>query len=238
MAHQTDTARFGRTVPDSPATAPSSNIELSGQHVTIVHVSPDHALDLYTLLEGPDNVSLFDYLFDEPPDSVASLETQLTTKASSTNPWFYALMLNATSVKPAKAVGMVSLMRMDLPNRVIEVGNILFTSALQRTPAATEAMFLLARYVFQELGFRRYEWKCNGLNTPSRRAAERLGFQYEGTFRQHMIVKGHNRDTAWFSMLDSDWPVVRSGFERWLHGSNFDSAGRQKEKLEDLRNAH
>jgi RimJ/RimL family protein N-acetyltransferase len=237
MAQHTDTAKLGRSIPDSPATAPSSNIELSGQHVTIVHVSPDHASDLYDLLEGPDNKSLFDYLFDEPPNSAASLETQLTMKASSTNPWFYTLMLNATSVKPAKAVGMVSLMRMDLPNRVIEVGNILFTPALQRTPAATEAMYLLARYVFQELGFRRYEWKCNSLNTPSRRAAERLGFQYEGTFRQHMIVKGHNRDTVWFSMLDSDWPAVRSGFERWLGSLNFDSAGRQIKKLEDLRDA-
>jgi RimJ/RimL family protein N-acetyltransferase len=237
MAQQTGIARLGRSVPDSPATAPSSNIELSGQHVTLVHVSPGHASNLYKLLEGPDNISLFDYLFDEPPASAASLETQLTTKASSTNPWFYTLMLNATSEEPAKAVGMVSLMRMDLPSRVIEVGNILFTPALQRTPAATEAMYLLARYVFQELGFRRYEWKCNSLNTPSRRAAERIGFQYEGTFRQHMIVKGHNRDTAWFSMLDSDWPVVRNGFEQWLGGSNFDGADRQIRKLEDLRNA-
>ena len=238
MAQQTDTARLGCSVPDNPATAPSSNIELSGQYVTIVHVSPDHASDLYTLVEGPNNVSLFDYLFDEPPSSVASLETQLTMKASSTNPWFYTLVLNATPGNPAKAVGMVSLMRMDLPNRVIEVGNILFTPALQRTPAATEAMYLLARYVFEELGFRRYEWKCNSLNSPSRRAAERLGFQHEGTFRQHMIVKGHNRDTIWFSMLDSDWPAVRSGFEGWLGSSNFDSAGRQKRKLEDMRTAH
>lgn len=237
MAEQTGTARFGRPVPDNPATTPSRNITFPGRHVTIVPISPDHATDLYALIEGPENAFLFDYLFDEPPDSVATLGAELTKKTSSTNSWFYTIMLNSTSEEPTKAVGMASLMRMDLPNRVIEVGNILFTPALQRTPAATEAMYLLARYVFEELGFRRYEWKCNSLNAPSRRAAERLGFQYEGTFRQHMIVKGHNRDTAWFSMLDSEWAAVKIGFEAWLHTSNFDSNGRQKKKLEDLRNA-
>lgn len=128
-------------------------------------------------------------------------------------------------------------MRMDLPNRVIEVGNILFTSALQRTPAATEAMYLLARFVFEDLGFRRYEWKCNSLNAPSRRAAERFGFTYEGTFRQHIITRGRNRDTAWYSMLDSEWPRVKRGFETWLDASNFDSEGKQKRTLEQMRSA-
>jgi RimJ/RimL family protein N-acetyltransferase len=115
--------------------------------------------------------------------------------------------------------------------RVIEVGNIVYSPALQRTPLATEAQYLIARYAFETLGYRRYEWKCNALNAASRRAAERFGFTYEGLFRQHMIVKGQSRDTAWFSMLDSEWPARKKAFERWLDPANFDRDGRQKTKL-------
>jgi RimJ/RimL family protein N-acetyltransferase len=122
-------------------------------------------------------------------------------------------------------------MRVDPPNRVIEVGGIIYTRALQRSRGATEAMYLMARHVFEELGYRRYEWKCNALNEPSRRAALRLGFSFEGIFRQHMIIKGLNRDTAWFSMLDSEWSARKREFERWLDDSNFDSAGNQKSRL-------
>ena len=125
-------------------------------------------------------------------------------------------------------------MRIDPANRVIEVGNILYTPALQRTPGATEAQYLLARYIFDELGYRRYEWKCNDLNAPSRRAALRFGFTYEGTFRQHLIVKGRNRDTAWYSMLDGEWPSRRAAFETWLAPDNFDAQGVQKTSLADL----
>ncbi|KAF3034424.1 hypothetical protein E8E12_006519 [Didymella heteroderae] len=235
MTATTDTARFGPAVPDTPAIAPSRNAKLVGQYVTIEAVRPEHARDMYSLVEGAKNSSLFDYLFDEPPASLASFRENLTKKASETNPWFYSIILESGPDDPPRAVGYTSLFRMDLPNRVIEVGSILFTSALQRTPAATEAMYLLARYVFEDLGFRRYEWKCNSLNAPSRRAAERLGFTYEGTFRQHMIARGRNRDTAWFSMLDSEWPSVKRGFEAWLDASNFDGNGRQKGRLEDFR---
>lgn len=234
---QQEPLRQGRTVPDYPATPPSHNVTLSGRYATVVGVHPKHASELYAAVESPSHAPLFEYLFDEHPESLASLESQLTEKTSMTNPWTYTIMLNGDAGEEPRAVGMSSLMRMDLSNRVIEVGSILFTPALQRTPAATEAMFLLARYVFEELGFRRYEWKCNSLNAPSRRAAERLGFVYEGTFRQHMIARGRNRDTSWFSMLDSDWPLVKRGFEAWLERSNFDSNGRQKKRLEELRHA-
>jgi len=115
--------------------------------------------------------------------------------------------------------------------RVIEVGYIVYSPALQRTPLATEAQYLLARYAFEELGYRRYEWKCDSLNAPSRRAAQRFGFIFEGIFRQHMIVKGRNRDTAWYSMLDSEWPRLRRNFERWLEPANFDAEGRQRSML-------
>jgi len=123
---------------------------------------------------------------------------------------------------------------MDPGNGVIEVGNILMTPSLQKTTAATEAMYLMARHVFEDLGYRRYEWKCNANNAPSRRAAVRYGFTFEGIFRQHMIVKGQNRDTAWFSMLDCEWPVRKAAFEKWLDPANFDKDGRQRKSLAQL----
>jgi RimJ/RimL family protein N-acetyltransferase len=125
-------------------------------------------------------------------------------------------------------------LRITPAHRVIEVGSILYTPGLQRTAGATEAMYLMARHAFEDLGNRRYEWKCDALNAPSRRAALRLGFQFEGIFRQHMIIKGRNRDTAWFAMLDRDWPRRRANFERWLDPSNFDAHGNQKESLSRL----
>jgi RimJ/RimL family protein N-acetyltransferase len=140
---------------------------------------------------------------------------------------FFAILDNHTGV----AVGFASYMRIEPVHKVIEVGSILYTPALQRTAGATEAMYLMAKHVFEDLGYRRYEWKCNALNTPSRTAALRLGFSFEGIFRQHMIVKGENRDTAWFSMLDSEWPARREAFENWLDPSNFDAEGRQKTPL-------
>src|ERR1700736_6558268 len=122
-------------------------------------------------------------------------------------------------------------MRIDPTHRCIEVGNILYGKSLQRTPGAPEAQYLLMRYVFEDLGYRRYEWKCNALNEPSRRTALRLGFTFEGIFRQHMIIKGRNRDTGWFSMPDWEWPARKASFERWLSRENFDAQGRQKQSL-------
>jgi RimJ/RimL family protein N-acetyltransferase len=118
---------------------------------------------------------------------------------------------------------------------VVEVGNILLAPSLQRTTAATEAMFLMASHIFDHLGYRRYEWKCNTENLPSRRAAERLGFTFEGIFRQHLVVKGLNRDTAWFSMLDREWPVCKRAFEAWLAPANFDREGRQRQSLAEMQ---
>ncbi|CAO2647462.1 Nn.00g083840.m01.CDS01 [Neocucurbitaria sp. VM-36] len=235
MTKSTADEKFGPVVPEISAKPPTYDIKLTGQYVTIVPINPDHAADLYELIKGEDRASLFDYLFDEPPKSLHMFRASLAKKAATTNPWAYTILLQTGAEEKAKAVGMASLLRMDLENRVIEVGSILYTSALQRTPAATEAMYLLARYVFEALGFRRYEWKCNSLNKPSRRAAARLGFTYEGTFRQHMISRGHNRDTTWFSMLDGEWPRVKEAMERWLDRDNFDREGGQKRKLEEFR---
>lgn len=188
-----------------------------------------HGPSLWRRVEGADHV--WDYLFDGPHASEAELTASLAVKAASADPLFWAIV----DPSSGDALGHATLMRIDTAHRVIETGNILFAPALQRTPGATEAMYLLAKVVFDELGYRRYEWKCNALNAPSRTAAERLGFTFEGVFRQHMIVKGRNRDTAWYSMLDSEWPAIRAGFEAWLAPDNFDAEGRQRRSLTALR---
>jgi RimJ/RimL family protein N-acetyltransferase len=136
-----------------------------------------------------------------------------------------------------RAAGVVSFLRMEPAHGVIEIGHIWFGAALQRTPAATEAILLLAREAFDGLGNRRLEWKCDAANARSRRAAERFGFTFEGVFRQHMIVKGRNRDTAWYALLDSEWPAARRAFEAWLEPANFNAGGQQRASLADLRAA-
>jgi RimJ/RimL family protein N-acetyltransferase len=169
---------------------------------------------------------------DGPFADFAAFELQLRRKAASEDPLFFAIVDKADG----SAKGYASYLRIEPAHRCIEVGNILYSPALQHTPGGTEAMYLMARHVFEELGYRRYEWKCNALNERSRRAALRFGFQFEGIFRQHMIVKGRNRDTAWFSMLDCEWPERKRGFEQWLSPTNFDEAGRQKISLSSLNN--
>jgi RimJ/RimL family protein N-acetyltransferase len=180
-------------------------------------------------VSGHDEV--WTWLGDGPYSREEDLATALVAKETGAAARFFAILPASSSV----AAGYASLMRMDPANGVIEVGNVMFSPALQRTQAATETMYLMARYVFDELGYRRYEWKCNALNLPSRRAAERLGFTFEGIFRQHMVIKGQNRDTAWFSMLDSEWLARKAAFETWLAPENFDAEGRQKKPLAGLR---
>jgi len=203
-------------------------VTIEGRYVTIEPLEPTkHTEALWQGLGGSANESLWLYMPDGPFMNRAAFEAHMQAKAISEDPLFFAIVDKKTGL----AVGRSTLMRIDPPNRVIEVGGIIFTRTLQRSRGATEAMYLLARYVFEELGYRRYEWKCNALNEASRRAALRLGFSFEGIFRQHMIVKGKNRDTAWFSMLDSEWPARKREFERWLDESNFDSEGNQKKSL-------
>ena len=205
-----------------PAPAPQP-ISISGQYVDLLPL--DAARDAESLfnLSRP-NPELFDWLFSGPFATRAAFDEWLTTCAASKDPLFFAIIDKNTR----QSVGMASLMRIDTVNRVMEIGNILFTPALQGTRGATEAFTLLATYVFDTLGYRRFEWKCNALNGPSRRAALRYGFQFEGIFRQHMFVKGQNRDTAWFSMLDGEWPARRKALQQWLSPDNFDAHGVQK----------
>jgi RimJ/RimL family protein N-acetyltransferase len=161
----------------------------------------------------------------------ATFLTWIEERAVLLDPFAYAVVDKADD----RAKGIVTLMEIRPAMRVIEMGSIVYAPMLQRTAAATEAQYLMARYAFDDLRYRRYEWKCDALNAPSRRAAARLGFTYEGTFRQHMIVKGRNRDTAWHSITDGEWPSVKAAFEAWLAPDNFDAEGRQKQGLVALR---
>ena len=204
---------------------------LTGRFVTLVPLDPQgHGGSLYEKSHGEDRESLWRYLFDGPYPNRADFDARLQQMAWSKDPLFFSILDQASRV----AIGFASYLRIEPAHRCIEVGNILFTPALQRTPGATEAMYLMARHVFQDLGYRRYEWKCNSLNEPSRRAALRLGFTFEGIFRQHMIIKGRNRDTAWYAMLDSEWPNRKANFERWLSPANFDEKGQQRKSLAQI----
>ena len=185
---------------------------------------------LWQAVKGQD--ALWPYMAYGPFADEAAFTAWLAERPKLEDPYSYAII-----DKTDRAVGIATLMEIRPAMRVIEVGNIVYTPLLQRTPLGTEAQYLLAKYVFETLGYRRYEWKCNALNAPSRRAALRYGFTFEGIFRQHFIVKGRNRDTAWFSMLDSEWPARKAAFARWLAPENFDAQGRQKVSLSSL-NGH
>ena len=202
-------------------------MKLQGRHVNIAPLRPHHTEALWQVLQNPETHHLWDYLFDGPYEDRHSFDESIEHKSQSKDPFFLAIEDADTS----RALGHAAYMRIEPAHRVIEVGSILYTPALQHTTAATEAMYLMAQHVFETQQYRRYEWKCNALNQPSRRAALRLGFTFEGIFRQHMIVKGQNRDTAWFSMLDTEWPERKIEFERWLHPSNFDADGHQLTSL-------
>ena len=188
-----------------------------------------HGRDLFDAFELNADGRNWTYLPVGPFARRADFDAWLTGVAGRDDPLFHAI----ANLGTGRAVGLASLMRIDPANGVIEVGNIHFSPALQRTALATEAMYLLMRRAFDELGYRRYEWKCDALNAPSRRAAERLGFTYEGRFRQAVVYKGRSRDTAWYSIVDAEWPPIRAGFEAWLAPSNFDAAGTQVRSLSD-----
>ena len=206
---------------------------LDGRLVRLEPLSRErHGADLFQASHRDEQARrMWTYLFQGPFPDAAAYGAWLDTAERSEDPVFFALVDRADG----RAKGQASLMRITPEMGVIEVGNIWYAPAVQRTALPTEAMLLLFSSVFDELGDRRLEWKCNALNAPSRRAAERLGFAYEGTFRQHMVVKGRNRDTAWFAILDRDWPGVRAAIEAWLAPANLDADGRQRSRLEDFR---
>lgn len=223
--------RVGEPVEATPVQRPQRT-PLRGTCVDVMPLQADtHGDDLYAAAMAPGTDPSWTYLSFGPWTERASFDTWLGAFQAAADRLAFALVDKSTG----KALGLCSYARIDPANRVIEIGSVWYSPALQRTRAATEAMYLMARHVFEDLGYRRYEWKCNSFNEPSRRTAERLGFTYEGLFRQHMISRGRNRDTAWFSMLDSEWPARKRAFERWLDADNFDADGRQRRSLAAVR---
>jgi RimJ/RimL family protein N-acetyltransferase len=207
---------------------------ISGRYCTVEALDLDrHATQLYTAHSDERDGRNWTYLGFGPFASFDEYLHTLETHCLGDDPFFHAIVDHATG----EAVGGAAYMRIEPKVGVIEVGGINYSPRLQRRPAATEAMYLMMRRVFDELGYRRYEWKCDSLNAPSRAAALRLGFQYEGLFRQATVYKGRNRDTAWFSILDRDWPALRAAFEAWLDPTNFDAQGRQRRSLASFRSA-
>lgn len=206
-----------------PGTAP-----MEGRYARLERLDADaHAADLFAGFAGHD--ALWDYMPYGPFHSAAAYHRWAKEATAGRDPVFWAIYA-AGAAHPS---GVASYLRITPDHGVIEVGNICLSPGLQRGRAATEAMFLMMDWAFSN-GYRRYEWKCNALNLPSRRAAQRLGFSFEGVFRQHMVIKGANRDTAWFAMIDSEWPALREAYAAWLSPANFDGEGRQRERLSDL----
>ena len=213
---------------DPRRAARPERVVLVGRHVRLEPLDPVRHRDaLWAGLGGEANAALWCYMHAGPFLDPASFDNELRARARTEDHLCFAIV----DLEGGRAAGLACYMRIDVENRVIEVGSIVYAPGLQRSRGATEAMYLMARHAFEDLAFRRYEWKCNALNEASRRAAVRLGFTFEGIFRQHMIVKGRSRDTAWYSMLDTEWPERRAEFERWLAPENFDAGGRQKTPL-------
>jgi RimJ/RimL family protein N-acetyltransferase len=228
----TTTRRFGDPVPGWKSAPRPDWQARQGRFVRVELLEPArHAEDLFAANRADD--AIWDYLPYGPFADIGAYRGWAEAMAGKDDPRFYALIDPATG----RAGGVASYLRIDPAMGSIEVGHINLAPVMQRRAAATEAMFLMIGWAF-DAGYRRFEWKCDALNLPSRRAAERLGFLYEGTFRQAAIVKGRNRDTAWYAIIDKDWPAIKAGFETWLAPENFDPDGRQRQRLGELNRAN
>lgn len=216
----------GDEVPDWAGCPWPELVRLEGHHVVVEPLTLDHAPSLFDALCGADDEALWTYRATEPPATVEEMADLVRRDLE--DPSTVTFALRPGGAQPA---GLASYLRIDAASGSIEIGSILFARSLQRTAAATEAVHLLMRHALDDLGYRRFEWKCDALNEPSRRAAVRFGFTHEGRFRQHLVVKGRNRDTDWFAVTDADWPGVRREHERWLDPANFDDEGVQRSRL-------
>jgi len=225
---------LGEALPDwTPRQAPPRKA-MEGRFCRVEPLdSAAHAEALFAAFTEDREGRIWTYLPYGPFETLADFRTWLDTTCAGDDPLFHAIADQATG----RALGMASYLRIEPAVGVIEVGHINYAPTLQQTPLATEVMYLMMARVFDELGYRRYEWKCNALNNASCNAAKRLGFTFEGVFRQATISKGRNRDTAWFSILDSEWPAAKAAFQAWLAPDNFDAEGRQKRGLAKIRAA-
>ncbi|WP_433690053.1 GNAT family N-acetyltransferase [Kosakonia cowanii] len=221
----------GEALPDWQPRPFPQRLTFEGHFCRLEPLSIDHAAELFQAhQQAPDNRS-WTWLTREPEQNEAEYRHWVESNCALRDPIHFAVIDLCTG----KPVGSLALMRIDSENGVMEVGHVHFSPLLSRTPASTEAHWLLMHYAFNTLGYRRYEWKCHSLNEPSRRAALRLGFQFEGRFRQAMVRKGHNRDTDWFSIIDGEWPAVDQALQRWLAADNFTADGKQRASLASLR---
>lgn len=211
---------------------PPSRVPLQGEHVLLRPVDAGADAEPFFAATHPPAAeeSLWRYMFDGPYRDAAEMGQAMEWAETTDDPLFFTIARRADQ----RPLGRAAYMRIKPEHGTIEIGGILFAPELQRTAAATEAIYLMIRHAF-DLGYRRVEWKCDALNEASRRAAARFGFAYEGVFRQHMVIKGRNRNTAWFAITDGEWPGIRAGFEAWLAPENFDGQGRQRRRLEDCR---
>ncbi len=208
-----------------------SRVVLQGHYCRLEPLRVEHAHALFSAYSLAEDTRSWTWLLREPDATAEEFAEWVASVSELSDPIHFTVMDNRTQ----SPVGTLSLMRFDPKNGVVEVGHVHFSPLLSRTPGSTEAQYLLMRYVFDTLGYRRYEWKCNSLNEPSRKAALRLGFQFEGRFRQALVIKGRNRDTDWFSILDKEWPALANAFESWLATDNFTADGKQKRSLESWR---
>ncbi|MGC3984435.1 MAG: GNAT family N-acetyltransferase [Pseudorhodoferax sp.] len=226
---------IGAAVPDWTPRPRPQRVTLAGRLCRLEPLDVErHAADLHAAYADAADGRAWTYMASEPFGDAAAYRRHAQAMAASEDPLHFAVVDGASG----RAVGTLALMRIDAANGVVEVGHVMFSPHLQRTPLSTEAQYLLMRHVFDDLGYRRYEWKCDSLNAPSRRTAQRLGFTFEGVFRQAIVTKGRNRDTAWFAVIDGDWPAVRAAFQAWLAPDNFDADGHQRRGLAALREAH
>jgi RimJ/RimL family protein N-acetyltransferase len=200
---------------------------IKGKEVTVEKLGMKHFEDLYEVYGPGSSVENFTYMPLNQFNNINEFSTFFKKLIASSDPYYLAIVDNST----IKAIGTFSLMRIDSKNRVVEMGWVVYSSLLKKSKKATEAQYLVMKYVFEELQYRRYEWKCDNLNSPSKKAAERLGFTFEGTFRQAVVYKNRNRDTNWYSILDKEWPSKKIKFEKWLNDDNFDQDGKQKVSL-------
>lgn len=223
----------GEALNDWQPRQPPSRVTLRGRYCYLEPLRIEHADALFSAYRLAEDTRSWTWLLREPDATAADFSRWVASVCELPDPMHFTVF----DCQTGTAVGTLALMRIDPNNGVVEVGHVHFSPLLSRTPMSTEAQYLLMQYVFDTLGYRRYEWKCNSLNEPSRRAALRLGFQYEGRFRQALVIKGHNRDTDWFSIIDAEWPALAKAFESWLATDNFNADGTQKRSLESWRKA-
>ncbi|TKY87364.1 hypothetical protein EX895_004041 [Sporisorium graminicola] len=227
--------RLGPRVPTEPAPFPS-RVTIPGQYVDLVPLTTEHEDLLYPLVGLPEHERLWDYMLEAPFNGDrARFSTYISSRTATANNMVFWAIVDKTPSATAKVIGMISYLNINPTHRTIEIGNVLFSSLLQRSRKSSEVVYLMLRHAFDDLGYRRVEWKCNNLNTPSKRAAIRYGFTYEGLFRKMFVLKGRNRDTAWFAIVDDDWPDRKAALETWLSEDNFDAQGAQ---ILTLKQAH